>query len=484
MNSELTFSFRQIAVITAISIAIVASAFATDYYFLLLLPFFFFISVGFVFKPDSLFFLLAFITPLSINPFDAELGKLSLSLPSEPLAAILVLFFFLVLLTTNRVDKKFLLHPISILLYIYFAWSLICCLTSVDKLVSIKFIIAKLWFIVPCYFLASVFFKEKKNILHFLFLFVIGMTIISIYNLGHLSMYGFEDKPSQWTMLPFFKDHTILGAVLGLTIPVSIGLVKLHSENAFRKFILFFSTIILILCLIFTYSRAAWSSMIPVILLYLVFIFKIKFKWVMLFVGLILFYLISNIEPIIMELERNKIAGSDDLVENAESITNITTDPSNLERINRWASAIEMWKEKPFFGYGPGTYMFEYAPFQLGRNYTSISTNFGDVGNAHSEYLGPLAETGIIGMLIFLALFVMTFYYAFQTYYQSVNRFDRILIATVSCGLISYFYHGFLNNFLDTDKASNIFWPCIAVIVVLNTSIRMKELKNEGIKAV
>ena len=63
-----------------------------------------------------------------------------------------------------------------------------------------------------------------------------------------------------------------------------------------------------------------------------------------------------------------------------------------------------MWKERPVFGWGPGTYMFQYAPFQAAEDRTIISTNFGVQGNAHSEYFGPLSEQGVLGMLLMLAL--------------------------------------------------------------------------------
>lgn len=466
MHGELSFSYRQIALIITLAVLIIASSFVFEMYYLALLPLLFFIAIGFFFKPDLLFYSLAFITPLSINPADAELGKLSLSIPSEPMAIVLVLMFFILLITSGKVDKSFLKHPISIIIYIYFIWLGITCITSVDKIVSIKFILAKIWFIIPCYFLAGVYFRENKNIINYLFLFVLGMTLISFYNVVHLSLYNFEDKPSQWTMQPFFKDHAILGAIIAMTLPLSLGLKKLSGKDIIKKSFLFFFFVMLTICLVVTYSRAAWASIIPAVLLYVVFYFRIRFKWVMAVFIMVFAYLFMNIETIIMDMERNKMSGSDDLIENAESISNISSDPSNLERINRWSTAVEMWKDRPVFGWGPGTYMFEYAPFQLKRNYTSISTNFGDVGNAHSEYLGPLAENGLPGLLIFIGLLFATFYFAFRAHSDSESRMDKILISTAACALITYFTHGFLNNYLDTDKAANIFWPLIAIIVI------------------
>ena len=93
---------------------------------------------------------------------------------------------------------------------------------------------------------------------------------------------------------------------------------------------------------------------------------------------------------IIDALEKNNQDASGDLVENVQSITNISTDASNLERINRWQSAFRLFNERPVFGWGPGTYQFVYAPYQMSKEKTIISTNAGDGGNAHSEYFGPL----------------------------------------------------------------------------------------------
>ncbi len=98
-------------------------------------------------------------------------------------------------------------------------------------------------------------------------------------------------------------------------------------------------------------------------------------------------------EQITIALERNRDESSDDLGEHVKSISNISSDASNLERINRWNSALRMCKERPVFGWGPGTYMFQYAPFQASEDRTIISTNFGVQGNAHSEYFGPLVGT-------------------------------------------------------------------------------------------
>ena len=92
-------------------------------------------------------------------------------------------------------------------------------------------------------------------------------------------------------------------------------------------------------------------------------------------------------------------------------MSNISTDASNLERLNRWSCALQMFQEKPFLGFGPGTYQFLYAPYQKSSMKTVISTNFGEKGNAHSEYLGPLSEQGFLGAIFVFVLVLFCLLY-------------------------------------------------------------------------
>jgi hypothetical protein len=60
----------------------------------------------------------------------------------------------------------------------------------------------------------------------------------------------------------------------------------------------------------------------------------------------------------------------------------------------------------------------------------------------------------------------------------------RLLAKSLVLGLITYWVHGMLNNFLDTEKASVPFWAFIAGLVALevyhfrNHSIPANELRR------
>jgi len=89
-------------------------------------------------------------------------------------------------------------------------------------------------------------------------------------------------------------------------------------------------------------------------------------------------------------------------------------------------------------------------------------------GNAHSEYLGPLAEQGLPGILLMFLLVLVTAVRVMRLHARMPNGADKQLLAALFLGLITYYLHGVLNNFLDLDKASVPFWAFTAMIVLLD----------------
>ena len=99
---------------------------------------------------------------------------------------------------------------------------------------------------------------------------------------------------------------------------------------------------------------------------------------------------------------------------------------------------------------------------------TGSATNVGDMGNAHSEYLGPLSESGILGMLTFIAIVIAASITGLRVYKHGKTKEVRLIALLILLGLMSYFAHSFLNNFLDTDKASVPFWGFLGILVSLD----------------
>jgi O-antigen ligase len=299
------------------------------------------------------------------------------------------------------------------------------------------------------------------------------MLVIVIYSVSrHLSYGLFNKNAAHFVMEPFFRDHTSYGAVLALLFFATGGLFLNKKRNVLFTILLGGSWLMLTIGLILSYTRAAWISVIIAFCVLILIHFRIKVKYLIIPALLIVAYLFGQRTEIIHKMEKNRQASSAAFSEHIKSISNITTDDSNLERLNRWNAAFRMSEEKPLFGWGPGTYMFKYAPYQRSYDKTAISTDFGDLGNAHSEYIGPLVETGIPGVLSFLLLCITGLITGMRVYRQMEDRKLKRTILFLYLGFITYLIHGMLNNFLDTDKASALFWGILAVFVSLDLSLK------------
>lgn len=433
------------------------------------------------FQLDKLMWFIIFATPLSITLTDKRFN-VGLSLPTEPLlfgVLCLVLFKWLV---DKPQDGKFWRHPIVIAILLYLFWILVTSITSQMPVVSFKFFLAKLWFIVPYFYvMVHVFKKDIKNYNRFMWIFLIPLTIAALYTLMVHAQHGFSKQTSTWVMFPLFKEHTSYGAVLAIFYPVSIYLVGRKGDLGIRA-IAALLCLIMTLALVFSYTRAAWVSLIAAGGVYALLYFRVKFSHLVVLgiAGLIMLY--SAREEIARKFEGNKQDSSEQLGEHVQSISNVSTDASNMERINRWKSAYRLFEERPVFGWGPGTYMFTYAPFQKPHEKTIISTNAGNRGNAHSEYLGPLAETGFVGMLTVMWLVAALMIYGIRLYHRLDKGPLKDYTVLAILGLVTYFTHGFLNNFLDMDKASAPVWGFAAFLVSIDLYYRKKSTVENSVK--
>ena len=438
---------------------------------------------------DVLTLVIVFLTPLSVILLQYDFG-VALSVPTEPLLFGVMIIYILRLFYEGKLEKKIFFHPVTIAILINLVWIVFTSITSSLPLVSWKFLLSRLWFVIPFYFVSlQMFSNEMKKMRRHIWLYMISFSIVIIYTLINHATEDFSEAFAHIAMNPFYNDHTSYGAMLAMYLPLLIFFCFDKASSRSIRYFAFFLLLIFITGLIFSYTRAAWLSLIFAAGALIIYLLRIRLIPILVALGILIVMVLVYQQDIMMQLEsgRYKNVRNRDIEQRIQSIANVTTDASNTERFNRWASAIRMFRERPFWGWGPGTYQFQYAPFQISTEKTQISTNFGEKGNAHSEYIGPLAESGVIGMLTVLGIIVTTLLTAGKIIYHPslslsvAERNRRKWFATaIILGLITYFVHGSLNNFLDTDKASAPFWGFIAMLVAMdcNKGLITKKEKN------
>lgn len=442
-----------------------------ELYFLPLLPFALIVLYLFFFKLDWFLLIIVACTPVSIL-LEEDSFNISMALPTEPLlfgVLLLVILKFIM----HGYDRRYLSHPLTICIIVYLAWMLFTTVTSELPLVSLKFLISKLWFVLPFYFMGIYLFNNPKNIVRFQWLYILPLTAVITYTLIRHSQWGMNNNAAHWVMEPFYRDHTSYGAAIAMFFFSVYGFLFFKKVHPSLKILMWVLAVVFATGLVFSYTRAAWVSVFLALLLLFAILLKIRFRTVVLLIVLFTIALIPFKDDFLMSLGKNRQDSSAKLSEHVKSISNISTDASNLERLNRWACAIRMYQERPVLGWGPGTYQHFYAPYQVASQKTTISTNSGDLGNAHSEYIGPLSESGIPGLLLIIALFSMSIFYGIRAYKKVPDKELRIIVLTSVLGIFTYIMHGIMNNFLDIDKVAVPFWGFLATFVAIDVHYKL-----------
>src|SRR5436853_5495433 len=132
--------------LSAIFLMTIVAAVITSLYWITIISFaFLFFYFGWQ-QAKYIFYLLIFSLPWSIEyNFSSSLGT---DLPDELLMWFMtVLFFCWVIFKPTGLAEKYK-HPLIISLLVYFGWIIVTVLFSTDWLLSLKFLLAKGWYLI------------------------------------------------------------------------------------------------------------------------------------------------------------------------------------------------------------------------------------------------------------------------------------------------------------------------------------------------
>lgn len=475
MNGQLQKSdLRWFYILTAAFAVFAAAGFVKGLPVVAGLPVIFLVILLTVFRLDLVVFLAVLATPLSINLAHTSIG-IGVSLPSEPLMFGLFLIYILKVYCERGIPTAVLKHPVTIIILLHLFWYAVTTFTSTMPVVSLKSTLARYCYVGVFYFMLLEMFRKYDNILRFQWFYLSTLLLVIFYTIAIHAAGGFSEEVAHIAMTPFYNDHTAYAAVLSFFIPVLFAFSNSKNKSAAYRIISSIFLAILIVAVILSYTRAAWVGLIGAFACWLAFVMRMKSALIYGAFAMLIVVLFMFRTQITLKLEQNNKVSSTDIRSHVESIGNISTDDSNVERLNRWASALRMFADKPFFGFGPGTYMFQYAPYQKYSELSGISTNAGTGGGSHSEYLGPLSEQGFFAPIIIILLIISVSQTASHVVRTASDPEVKNLAKGILLGLVTYWIHGALNYFLDTEKASVPYWGFIASLVALDIYHREKK---------
>ncbi len=423
---------------------------------------------------EHLLLLTLFFTPLSLQLswFTGGTG-FDLSVPTEPILALLLFITLFKLIVTREFPLKLLRHPITILVGLYLLWTLVTSLTSTMPGVSIKTLAYRMWFTAGFYLIAAQLAGSERFSRRYVTAYSAGLAIVVIFFIIRVEGAGLLNQQfAHSACYPFFKDHTSFGASMAFLLPPLAVMLFSKRSGLPARVLLSFLIILFLAGFVLSYSRAAWVSLLAALLLALILWIRMPVRLLGVTAAGMMLALVLSAGWIWQRMDSTTEDSSADLGQHLRSASNISTDQSNLERINRWKCALRMFAEKPVAGWGPGTYQFNYGPFQRASERTAISTDFGDAGNAHSEYLGALSESGLPGAVLYLLITITAVITGIRVWYREKRGASGYFALAILTGLITYVVHAVMNSFLDSDKIAALWWGFIAILTAMDLKLK------------
>ena len=413
-------------------------------------------------------------------------GGFSLDFPSEPLMLVLTgVFVLMIARSPYTLSERFWKHPITLLLILHLVWICIATLNSANLIVSIKFTLAKIWFVVPFYFLSAYFLREKKDIKRiFWIVFVSLMFTVLIVFLRHAAL-GFSFEHQKSVMGPFYSNHVSYANIMALFFPwICLAVFWYKRKSRYAKLLLLTAAFLLI-AIYFSYTRAAYISLLVAAAVYvLVRLRLMRYIVVLAFAGLIglVSFLVHdnkyleyapNYETTIAHKDFSKLMDA----------TTKGEDLSTMERLYRWVAAFRMVETKPIFGFGPGNFYFFYKPYTLNRFKTYVSRN-PEKSGTHNYFLMTATDQGVPGLLIFLFLTFVVFVKGEQTFHRLKDPvLKSMAMAAMLCLVVIYTFL-LINDMLELDKVGGFYFMCLALLVNLDrreffNSVQNRDSSNE-----
>ncbi|WP_430410601.1 O-antigen ligase family protein [Kordia sp.] len=160
-------------------------------------------------------------------------------------------------------------------------------------------------------------------------------------------------------------------------------------------------------------------------------------------------------------VERNT-SNAKDLLPNAINLDN--SKGSDSGRFSLWNLAFTNFKENPFLGVGYGNYK-AVAKKQHLINHISSKGSYANPRRAHSDFLEKLAETGIIGFLLYVSLFIFPLWLFFKLMRKEKSFLKQFLFFTIFLSALAYTFDALLN--FPLERAPIQLYFLLAVIFIL-----------------
>lgn len=354
-------------------------------------------------------------------------------------------------------------------------------LTQAESLFpGIKEIIRYVSYVVLFYIVTKVSFSRNEfktmGITLASVLAVIGVWGILSYafqwNLNTAGLYALEEAHGR--VMSTMVNPNYWAGFINFILPILLLIAVAYFKDRKMQLAFFALFAVYVINQIFTYTRSAWMIMAMAILFTSILVpkrfYKKLFTIHMIIATIILGVIVYNL-PDVQDRTKSAIYVVQSLIPSSEAP--VEGDPGDEEteeekrqksygdktavsRVTLWKTGYFMYRDYPVLGVGIGNYDVRYKEYVT--RYPQL--DFGhDQYSVHNSYLKVASETGTIGLLSFLAIYI--YYYIFIGKQLIRNREDllkKLLLVGLFVGSGTFAGQNLANNLIFIPQVNVLFW--------------------------
>tara|TARA_B100001057_G_scaffold173802_3_gene174553 strand:- start:449 stop:1717 length:1269 start_codon:yes stop_codon:yes gene_type:complete len=349
---------------------------------------------------SALYFIIIFLPPIPDIVLDINTFRLYAYSIINTIALGYILSDNEMSLSLSKVIK----NKLSLIILAFIFWGLLSYTYAFNK----TEVIVRIFTFINFYFtyiIFSVFIKNFsfKEISSFISLILLAQVSFSIYALDVTTTLRAYDFDLNSQIVGVFPNRNITAALYLFQLPFLIYTI-LELKNNFFKFVLFILGIVVVYILFLLASRTSYVIIVGLLLLNLIFFLLFKRKSILFYKSfsghLTLMILLGYISASLFLGSQNTA----NPVNRFQSI--FSEEESSSTRIRYYTFAIKDFVSNPVIGYGLGNFKI----ISIERDKENIRS-YTIPYVMHNDFLEVAVELGIIGLTLFLLIFIYPIYH-------------------------------------------------------------------------
>jgi O-antigen ligase len=326
--------------------------------------------------------------------------------------------------------------PIGFYLTICLVSTLIGAISGRVDLKTGFFYVLKYFEYVIIFFMVSNHLRDRRQLRNYVWAMLLTCAVVSVIGMVNVPAGERVSAPFEGEV----GEPNTFGGYLVLMICICAGLY-LATDSFRNQVICAFLVLLFSVPLFYTQSRSSYLAAIPAMLSF-IWLSKKRY-WVLpviLLIGLLLPYVAPH--PAKERVAYTFTQGRDrkDVV----SIGGVKLDTSTSARLVSWQEAIDDLREHPILGYGVTGYKF-----------------------VDAQYVRVAAETGLVGLFIFLFLMATIFRESLRVQRAVKDPFNRGLAIGFVAGFIGLLFHAIGANTFIIVRIMEPFWFLAAMVMAI-----------------